>query len=416
MRHPVVRLCFVRLALGALLLGLTSTACSFSPSGANNPDNLLPFRDSTPFSAPVSGERTLVYEDPGVFAAFHGRTCAESDRSGDEIPLRIQEELVLPKGLDRGTVLLNGFHLFYLYADHHVKGLGAAVGAIEIANGMLRWEAGGVLSDNDFNDGYGWCYTYTAVAWNSQQIQATVSHGDMGHGFTNRPWTEGTALQPLPGYLENPAWMGLPEVAVVPRGFAYIWTGDDHHLLQLAYEHDAGEVYIEKGKTYGNGESPAPASQVGTGFVTWESTGFLKDNDTQYEQYLLDLVTGLGGRDVDLISPPFSVMPREDDLLGCGSIGGAGHTDSRVVFAVPFEFAVPVLAGWDLAYHCDDEHVAEIGAWIPKWKWEPGTLSVGGTLSYTVETRLSDKDGMPGFDDRTQVKILGFRRITVPPR
>lgn len=59
--------------------------------------------------------------------------------------------------------------------------------------------------------------------------------------------------------------------------------------------------------------------------------------------------------------------------------------------------------------------MAEVGAWIPKWKWEPGALSAGGTLSYTVETRLGDKDGLPGFVDRTQVKILGFRRITPTP-
>jgi hypothetical protein len=421
MRHPVVRPRFLPRALGTLAFGLTLglsvTACSFNPYGYGNPDELLPFRDDTPFSVPTTQEQSLVFEEPGVFAAFHGKTCAESNRNGEEIALRIQEELVLPKNLDRGTVLLNGFHLFYLHEDHHVKGLGTAIGTIEINNGLLRWEAGGILSDNDFNDSYGWCYTYTAVAWNSQQLQATVSHGDTGHGFTNRGGTDGTALEPIPGYLEHPSWAGLEEVAILPRGFGYLWIGADHHLLQFAFEHDAGEVYVEKGKICGNGTAPAPSSQVGTGFVTWESTGFLKDNETQRPQYLLDLVTGLGGSDVDLIAPPFSVLPREDEGIGCGSIGGYGHTDDRMVLAVPFEFAIPVLTGWDLAYHCEDAHVAEVGAWIPKWNWEPGALSAGGTLSYTVETRLGDKDGVPGFYDRTQVKILGFRRITTkPPR
>lgn len=417
MRQPVVRPRFLIRALTALAFGLSVTACSFSPSGYANPDDLLPFRDETPISIPVSSERELVHEEPGVFAAFHGKTCAESNNSGRQIALRIQEELVLPKGLDQGTVLLNGFHLFYLHEDHHVSGLGTAIGAIEIGNGLLRWEAGGVLSDDDFNDSYGWCYTFTAVAWNSQEVQATVSNGDTKHAFRNLPWTDGTALQPVPGYLENPSWMGLEEVAVVPRGFVYIWTGEDHHVLQLAFEHEAGEVYVEKDKKYGNATVPAPSSQVGTGYVTWESTGFIKDNETQREQYLVDLVTGLGGRDVDLISPPFSVAPREDEGIGCGSIGSGGHTAERMILAVPFEFAVPVLTGWDLAYHCDDEHVSDVRVAIPEWKWEPGALSVGGTLTYRIETLLSDKDGLPGFFDRTQVKILGFRRITpVPPR
>jgi hypothetical protein len=395
-----------------LTAGLSVTACSFNPCCPASPDELLPFRDETPFSEPTSREQSLVYEEPGVFAAFHGTTCAESNLSGREVPLRIQEELFLPKELDQGTVLFNGFHLSYLQEDHHVSGLGTAIGTIEINNGVLRWEAGGVLSDDDFNDGYGWCYTYTAVAWNSQQLQASVSHGDTGHAFSNLPWTDGTALQPLPGYLENPSWMGLEEVAVVPRGFGYIWIGEDHHVLQLAYELDAGEVYVEKNKKYGNGTVPVPSSQVGTGYVTWESTGFIKDNETQRQQYLFDLVTGLGGSDVDLIAPPFSVAPREDAGIGCVSTGSGGHTAERMVLTVPFEFAIPVLTGWDLAYLCDDEHVDDVGAWISKWKWEPGALTAGGTLTYTVETRLSDQDDSPDFFDRTQVKILGFRRIT----
>jgi hypothetical protein len=76
-----------------------------------------------------------------------------------------------------------------------------------------------------------------------------------------------------------------------------------------------------------------------------------------------------------------------------------------------------VLTGWDLSYFCEDEHVTEIGAWIPKWEWQPGTSVDGGTLRYTVGASLRDKDGLPGFNQRFQVKILGLRRIPpVPPR
>lgn len=397
-------------AAGALALGLSLTACSFNPYDNSDPDELLPFRDGTPFSAPTSTDRALVFEQPGVFAAYHGTTCAVSNRSGEEIALRVQEELPLPKGLDRGTVLLNGFRLKYLDEDHHVKGLGTGIGAIELVDGTLRWEAGGVLSDHNFDDGYEWCYTFTALAWSSMELQATVSHGDTNHAFRNLPWTDGTALEPVPGFLENPAWVGLPEVAVLPRGFALIWNGEDHHVLQIAYEHDAGDVYIEKKKEYGNGNVPVSFSQAGTGFVSWESIGFLKDNDTRRDQYVLDLVSGLGGPDVDLISPPFSVAPREDAGVGCGSLGGIEHSEDHMVFGVPFEFAVPVLGGWDLAYVCDDEHVTEVGAAIPSWSWEPGPA--GGILRYTVATQLRDKDAFPDFYDHTQVKILGFRRIT----
>jgi hypothetical protein len=401
--------------LGALMISLSVTACSFNPHGLESPDELLPFRDDTPISAATSGERTMVYESPGLLAVFHGSSCAESDRSGEEIPMRIQEELVLPRELDQATVLLNGFRLRYLDDDHHVGGLGTAIGAIEIDRGVLHWEAGGAISDNDFNDGYEWCYTYTVLAWNSLQLQATVDHGDMGHAFRDIAWTHGSSLLPVPGYLSNPAWAGLDEVAVLPRGFGVL-GGGDHHVLQFAYEHDSGEVYVEGKKQYGNFTEAAPVSQVGTGFVSWETTGLIKDNDLENPQAVLDLVTGLGGPEIDLVAPPFTVAPREDASgLGCNVIDGYAHVAEHEVQDVPFQFAIPVLTGWDLAYLCEDEHVAQIGAWIPKWEWHPGTSAGGGTLRYTVVGSLRDKDGHPGFHQRTQVKILGLRRITTMP-
>ncbi|HYU32359.1 MAG TPA: hypothetical protein VEW48_09355 [Thermoanaerobaculia bacterium] len=417
MRHPVVRLRFVHpAALGALILGLASGGCSFSPSGFINPDDLIPLMDDTPISMPTSAERTLVYESPGLLAVFHGTTCAESNRSGEEIPLRIQEELVLPKELDQGTVLLNGYRLRYLEDDHHVAGLGTAIGRILIDKGVLRWEAGGVLSDHNFDDGYEWCYTYTVLAWNSLQLQATVDHGDMKHAFRDVAWTHGTALLPVPGYLSNPAWTGLDEVAVLPRGFGTVWAEDDHHLLQFAYKHDSGEVYIQGERKYGNGTVAAPDTQAGNGFVSWETTGFLKDDEQQRSHVVVDYVSGLGGRDVGLITPPFTVLPHEDAGIGCASLAGGLHSEDFSVEAVPYEFAIPVLSGWDLAYVCGDEHVTEIGAWIPAWSWQPGTSSGGGTLRYTVASRLNDKDDFPDFYGRFQVKILGLRRITAPPR
>jgi len=412
MRHPVVRLRFLAL----FALSLSVPACSFNPSGLTTPDSLLPFRDEIPFSAATSSERSLVYASPSVLAVFHGTTCAKSDRSGEELTLRVQEELGLPKDLDRATVLLNGYHLRYLDEDHHVQGLGTAIGGIEIDRGLLKWEAGGAISDHNFDDGYEWCYTYTVLAWNSLQLQATVDQADTGHAFRDRAWTHGSSLLPIPGFLNNPAWAGLDEVAVLPRGFGVVWNEDDHHVLQFAYEHDSGEVFVEGDKEYGNFETPSPTSQVGTGFVSWESTGLMKDNDLEHGQTLIDFVTGLGGRDVGLISPPFTVAPREDAGIGCSSLGAEVRTEEREVQDVPYQFAIPVLTGWDLAYVCDDEHVAEIGAWIPKWSWEPNTSAGGGTLRYNVSTFLRDKDNFPTFHSRTQVKILGLRRITVKPR
>jgi hypothetical protein len=399
------------------MISLSVTACSFNPHSLENPDELLPLREDTLVSVPTSAERTTVYASPGLLAVFHGASCAESNRSGEEIAIRIQEELVLPKELDQATVVLNGFRLRYLDEDHHVRFLGTGIGAIEIDRGVLRWEAGGAISDNNFDDGYEWCYTYTVLAWNSLQLQATVDQGDIGHTFRDMAWTHGSSLLPVPGYLNNPAWAGLSEVAILPRGFAVLGGGDDHHVLQFTYEHDSGEVYVEGKKLYGNFTEAAPISQVGTGFVSWESTGLLKDNDLENSQAVLDLVTGLGGPEIELVAPPFTVAPREDSSgLGCNILDGSDHMPEFEVQEVPFQFAIPVLTGWDLSYFCEDEHVTEVGAWIPKWEWFPGTSPGGGTLRYTVGASLRDKDGWPGFNQRFQVKILGLRRITAKPR
>lgn len=71
-----------------------------------------------------------------------------------------------------------------------------------------------------------------------------------------------------------------------------------------------------------------------------------------------------------------------------------------------------VLAGWDMRYGCDeDEQVTQMGAWIDKWSWQPGTSPGGGTLSYLAKTDLIDRDKTPTSLGRVNVKILGLRRV-----
>lgn len=404
-----------RLAVPAV--ALLASACSFNPSGVANPDSLLPFLDDIPVVHPTVNDRRLIFESPGLLSVFHGETCAQAHPSGDEgTPLLVQEELPLPRDLDRGTVIANGYRLRYLDSDHHVMAMANAIGEIAVTPGLLKWEASGILSDKDFNDSFEWCYTYTAVAWNSQQLAAVADHGDTGHAFRDRAWTHGSSLRPVAGFLFNKDFAGLEEVAILPRGYGAVWADShrsDHHILQYSYKNDGGEVYVQGGKEYGNFAVASPTTSVGTGFVSWETTGLLKDNDLDRSQLIMDFVTGLGGRDVGILNLPFTVAPREDASFTCiGSGSMDPQTTEHVVESVPFQFAIPVLAAWDLAYVCGDEHVTEIGAWVPKWEWTPATSPGGGTLRYSVSSILRDKDGDPGFHSRTQIKILGFRPIT----
>lgn len=415
-RHLVV--------LAACAAGGVLSGCEFNPTGSgglpSNPDDLLPFRDDVPFASLSSADRVLVYETPGVIQVQHGTSCAQSNRSGKEEVMRVQEALELPKGLDRATVIANGFRVRYLSEDHHVGGFGSAIGVIKLDGNQLTWEAGGAISDNNFDDGYEWCYAYTVLAWNSTQIRAEVDHGDTGHAFTNYRLVYGTALRPVPGYLYNPAFAGLERVAVLPRGFASAWPDGDHHILQVAYKNDGGEVFIEANKTYGNNQVPAQESQVGSGYVSWESTVVLKDNALDRKQYFLELMSGLGGADVGMVTPPFTIAPHDPDTdeglfdtstcVSSPYLGPLEH--EKTIHSVPYEFAIPVLAGWDMRYGCDeDEQVTQMGAWIDKWSWQPGTSPGGGTLSYLAKTDLIDRDKTPTSLGRVNVKILGLRRV-----
>ena len=40
-------------------------------------------------------------------------------------------------------------------------------------------------------------------------------------------------------------------------------------------------------------------------------------------------------------------------------------TQESVIENLPFEYAIPMLTGWELVLGCDDEHVKEIGIWGP---------------------------------------------------
>jgi len=388
------------------LFALALPGCAFNPSGSDNLDSWLPWRDQVPFVQPTSQTIELVFESPGEIAVHHGETCAVGKET-----LKVSERMFMDRAFDRGTVLLNGYRLKYRNGDNDVRGLATGIGAIEVQQATLTWEAAGVLASGDFDDTVEWCYTFTVIVWNSTAIEAVADHGDEMHVFQDRPFNSGSALRPVPGFLKNPAFVGSPEVAVLPRGFLALFHKDAHHLLQVAYHQDAGERFVEAKKVFGNGVTPQPGNMsVAAGdTVTWESTGLIKDNSSDHGETMAELVTAMGGRDVGVINPPFTVVPKDDcDQCGGGCSVGV-ESEEHTVSGVPFEFAVPVLSSWELSYGLDDENVLDIGMWMPRWKWT--SLPGGGNLSYTLSSILVDDDGCPFFVHRAQIKILGFRRL-----
>ena len=155
----------VTTGLVCALFALTLPACSFNPSGTDNLDAWLPWRDEVPFVPPNWHTVEQVYASPGEIAVHHGETCAQGKQT-----LKVRERLLVDRNLDRGTVLFNGYRLRDLEGQSEIRALASGIGSIAMQPGMLSWEAAGVFADEDFDDKVEWCYTFTAVVWSSTAL------------------------------------------------------------------------------------------------------------------------------------------------------------------------------------------------------------------------------------------------------
>lgn len=369
-----------------------------------------------------------IFGDEGTIAVYHGFGCAESKNSGKEDFLRVQQSIELPDYATAATVFLNGWELEYLNSDHDIRGLGTGIAEIELADRQLNWEAGGVLADGNFDDAYRWCYYYTVIVWNEALIDAFVDHNDgddLGDliAISDAENNNTTALKVLPRFVHNTDFTSREPIAVLPRGYGFQWQGGafawsrDHNLLQIAYNLDYSETFIQHEKNYLGSDVPSlptAASYVDSGFVSWDTKTIFKDNSRRRDYSVGEIVSVLGGSDIGILQPPFTLLPREDvGGLFTGCIGEAGgvKTKEYVVENIPFEYAVPMLTGWELAYFCDDENVAKIGIWITTFQYDKSADEPTGTLRYTISSILRDKDGSPGHLFRHRVSILGFKPV-----
>jgi hypothetical protein len=373
----------------------------------------------------TSSDRKVVFEDPGTIIAYHGYGCAESDQPGSQNILKVEQSLELPRYATNATVFLNGWHLNYLHGDEHVAGLGTVIGDISVRPETLTWQAAGLLGDQNFDNPYKWCYTYTAIAWNPSKINLTVDQKDgscdlRDHREANLFDAENegttTALASFPSFLHDPEFASSKVVVILPRGFGFEWNycETDHHLLQLAYNLDHSEIFIENGKVYKKKDQdvtpslPDSASQVDSGYVSWETSTIFKDNDTRRNYQFGEIVSGLGGSDVGVIQPPFSILPTSADNSGTTNSQGV-RTKEFIIGNVPFEYVIPMLTGWDLDYLSSDQHVEEIGIWIDDIHYDKDPNAPTGILRYKLSSVLRDNDNWPDFYARHKVTILGLR-------
>ena len=417
----------------AVLLLTFSVACSFT--GLPNTPAFCQKFEELPLTEVSQGPLFNVFESPGTIKVIHGSGVAKLDH-GDFI--KVEQSLDIPEYANKATVFLNGWKSSYL-SDHdqNVVGLGTLVGRIRLVDirpggRKLTWNAVGILRDNDAEEGYDWTYYYTVIAWNDVALNLAVNHDDADNfckagtgGSDNFYFAENrgttTALSSFSSFLQNPDFPPRGTVALLPRGFGFGWE-NDHNLLQLAYNLDHSETFVEYNKKYKKAfgdevavEASPPhglLSSADSRLVTWTTYNILKDDTGRRDYVFGEMVSALGGNDVGVLQPPFSILPREE-LGGNACIPQEDvhgvNTEDFVIENVPFEYAIPMLTGWDLNYACGDENVKEIGVWIDEWRYGKDPAAPTGRLSYKLSSVLRDEDNDPGHNRSHKVTILGLR-------
>jgi hypothetical protein len=421
--------------VGAIVLLTFLQACEFHPGELPFCDKL----DQAPVTPASGGPPALVFpEVQGTIKAIHGSASAHLDKEKGGI-LKIEQSVDIPAYANKAAVFLNGWWLKYSDDEHYVWGVATVIGKIKVQPGnpavglpgKLTWNAVGTIQDEEaFYGGRAidWRCYYTVVAWNDQNLRASVDQGDVEEfcksGGTPSPSDTffiadntgtTTALSWFPSFLHNPGLASGPAVAILPRGFGFRWWGEeydeDHHLLQVGYNLEHRERFIQSvSYKKATGElNPLPTPPTGradSGFVSWGSYSIYKDNAARRDYQFAELVSLMHGLDVGVIQPPFSILR----LVGASQPAGAVGVQTKqvVIDNIPYAFAIPVLTGWNLNYTDTDHEVREIGIWLDDLHYATGTLS------YKVSSVLVDDSSNRHFSDH-KVTILGLRATSPSP-
>ena len=423
----------------ATMLALSSCGFSNRTSPLFNPcdlDQIEPAPATTP--AP-----SVAFEQIGSIKVMHGVTRAT--RANGRSFLRVEQSVELPPYANQATVFLNGWKANYNDSDHHLAEVGTLLGRIRVTPGKISWNAFGRLSDADGAEAFTWEYRYTIIAWNDTNVRAMVDHNDgehfcksheangddnffIGENF-NTP-ADGvvatTALLSFPSFLKNGGFASGRQVAVLPRGFGFLWTHDDHHLFQLAYNLESVAPFARlqpyhKANSTINPLGNSTAAKAGGEFVSWKTSVIMKDNSRRRDYSFVEFVSGIGGPDVEVIQPEVTVLPRQridTNFAGGGPTGGLKSADV-VIENLPYTCAVPMLTGWEIGYEPGegDQHVKELGIFLESMSYErPATSSVG-TLRYRISSIVKDNDAFPDNYFRHKVTVLGLKPtgLVVPP-
>jgi hypothetical protein len=344
-------------------------------------------------SAPLSSR--VIREDKGRFIAVEQSDCASAALNYGDI-VSANGAWTAPEWVTDATVIMNGYRARYVgNDDHHLRLVSGELRKVVFgADHVLRWSLEGTLQDDDGEHWQEVCWFYTVVGWSQKEISART-HADYQGVDLDYDGLE-TLLRGN-GVLEDTAqpadcpFRDDETVAVIPRGTRHLYTDSlsgrvDHHVLQI-------------GAFVSQDENPGAC-------VTTRSRAVLKDNNTDDHTELRTRVSFLGGSGVHVKGGEDFAITRRSGVSGCLAATGGERVEHVQLTGLGYNYALPMLTGWELAYPCNDEHVIALGASIRNIRYN----SCKGTLDYDLVTVLSDEDAWPQHLARHEVTILGFMR------
>ena len=403
---------YILYKIGMTGLVASIAACTFTGGNAlPSPESVNARWHRASLTEPFTINRYSLFKDRN-FEALQGASCSTAEsavstnNAGDTVyGIRVDDSIAIPPEYNSATVFLNGWRLVYQNSDHHVMALTTAIVNIENTGSELTWSAGGLLSDKNGDDAYTWCYHYTVLFWNDGvfTVSADVEDSDAEAAMTFLSGSSASDTSALQQELNISGRYASRPKALLPRGFGAMFVdGDDHHMLQFALKY---------------GDLDVIAYEDGSGHdALWLFETVFKDKHTRHDYHAAQILSLMHGDSVEVINPEFVFEAR--DALNA-NIGPSGvFSDTVVIDDVPFDYAVPMLTGWDLASADSDRHIKDIGAWIENFEYTKAPGAERGILTYTIKGVFEDKGGIDiTHTPRYQVSILGLNRsnlVTVP--
>ncbi|WP_297325756.1 hypothetical protein [Nitrosomonas sp.] len=405
----MIRHTLMLLALGMLLL---LVACASKTQEKKPADSATGSKIATPFeqlSLKSSGK--TVFEDAGKFILIEGSKCMQRE-NGAEVATILQW-IEMPGYVDSGTVVLNGWDLRYLQSEQEVNSMRADITHSKLVrntgSAMLMFEVQGKLDDQNRNDAYEFCVFYSAFGYHSAWFDATVEGDYSGIDTSTLQNKNQGAVATLENTGSKGTLKGNDAIAIMPRGFDFQFDDTfecelrfppckwadraDYRLLQAAYS-----------------LSQTGISPNSDGSPHWVTQTIFKDNTIRTHR-IKTRTALIRGSSVKLRPDFLALNPRTANTGNCRkNADGIVRTQTFRINDLPYDYAVPMLTGWDLSYECENQLVQRAGIWIHDIRFDPNASS----MEYKVSSILRDQDGAPSFNAAHRITVLGLNRILPP--